>query len=63
MISANATQAPGDGCRGYRGNRAGDGILFRHTLSPGEYVLICMATAPDGRSHIEHGMAQQLTVH
>lgn len=32
------------------------------TFTPGEYVLACMVTAPDGRSHIEHGMIQQVTV-
>jgi hypothetical protein len=31
-------------------------------FTPGEYVLLCMATAPDGRSHIEHGMARQVTI-
>ena len=31
--------------------------------SPGEYVLVCMATAPDGRSHIEHGMVKQIRIH
>ena len=36
--------------------------FFETTLTPGEYVLICMTTAPDGRSHIEHGMIQQITV-
>lgn len=28
----------------------------------GEYVLMCMATAPGGRSDIEHGMIRQITV-
>ena len=37
-------------------------VFFEANLTPGEYVLICMATAPDGRSHIEHGMIQHLTV-
>jgi hypothetical protein len=35
---------------------------FETNLTPGEYVLICMVTAADGRSHIEHGMIRQLTV-
>ena len=35
---------------------------FETELGPGEYVLLCMATAPDGRSHIEHGMIRQVTV-
>lgn len=37
--------------------------FFEANLSPGEYVLVCMATAPDGRSHIEHGMTKQFRVH
>ena len=37
--------------------------FFEADLSPGEYVLVCMATAPDGRSHIEHGMVKQIRVH
>jgi len=37
-------------------------VFFTTTLTPGEYVLVCMATAPDGRSHIEHGMMQQLHI-
>lgn len=36
--------------------------FFEADLPPGEYVLACMATAPDGRSHIEHGMIQQIRV-
>lgn len=30
--------------------------FFEADLTPGDYVLVCMVTAPDGRSHIEHGM-------
>lgn len=37
-------------------------VFFATSLTPGDYVLVCMATAPDGRSHIEHGMIQQITV-
>ena len=36
--------------------------FFEADLTPGEYVLVCMATAPDGRSHIEHGMIRHLSV-
>jgi hypothetical protein len=35
---------------------------FETDLAPGEYVLFCMATAQDGRTHIEHGMMQQIRV-
>ena len=37
--------------------------FFDANVSPGEYVLVCMTTAPDGRSHIEHGMIRQIAVH
>ena len=40
----------------------GMSAYFDTTLTPGEYVLFCMVTAPDGRSHIEHGMIQQLRI-
>jgi hypothetical protein len=30
-------------------------------VTPGEYALFCMATAPDGRSHMEHGMIRQIS--
>ena len=30
-------------------------------ITPGDYALFCMATAPDGRSHIEHGMIRQIS--
>lgn len=42
--------------------RPGMQVFFDADLTAGEYVLICMTTAPDGRSHIEHGMIQQITV-
>jgi hypothetical protein len=35
---------------------------FNTDLAPGEYALFCMATAQDGRTHIEHGMIQQIRV-
>ena len=35
---------------------------FDADLTPGEYALFCMVTAPDGRSHIEHGMIRQIRV-
>lgn len=37
-------------------------VFFEADLTPGEYVLACMATAPDGRSHIEHGMIHQVSI-
>lgn len=35
---------------------------FEIDLTPGEYVLLCFVTAPDGRSHFDHGMIQQIRV-
>jgi hypothetical protein len=40
----------------------GMATFFEANLSPGDYVLLCMATAPDGRSHIEHGMVKQFRI-
>ena len=37
-------------------------VFFETDLTPGEYVLVCMTTAPDGRAHIEHGMIQQIRI-
>ncbi len=36
--------------------------FFEANMSAGEYVLLCMATAPDGRSHIEHGMVKRFRI-
>ena len=35
---------------------------FEVELSSGDYVLLCLVTAPDGRSHTEHGMIQHLRI-
>ncbi len=35
---------------------------FEAELTPGDYVLLCFVTAPDGRTHVEHGMIQQIRV-
>lgn len=40
----------------------GMSAYFDADLTPGDYVAFCMVTAPDGRSHIEHGMIQLLKV-
>ncbi len=52
----------GTGAGGIAAIRPGMEVFFTTTLTPGEYVLACMATAPDGRSHIEHGMIQQIRI-
>jgi hypothetical protein len=35
---------------------------FEVDLTPGEYVILCFVTAPDGRSHAEHGMIQHVRI-
>lgn len=35
---------------------------FEVDLTSGEYVLLCLVTARDGRSHMDHGMIQQISV-
>ena len=52
----------GTGAGGIAAIGSGMESFFEADLSPGEYVMVCMATAPDGRSHIEHGMIRQITV-
>ncbi len=50
------------GAGGIAAIRPGMDVFFETNLTPGEYLLVCMATAPDGRSHIEHGMIRQISV-
>jgi hypothetical protein len=52
----------GSGAGGIAAIAPGMQAFFEANLTPGEYVLACMATAPDGRSHIEHGMIRQVSV-
>ncbi len=52
----------GTGAGGIAAIAPGMASYFEADLTPGEYVLLCMATAPDGRSHIEHGMIRQVSV-
>lgn len=64
----NASEPPpsleslGTGAGGIAAIRPGMEAFFDADLAPGEYVMMCMATAPDGRSHIEHGMIRQISV-
>ena len=37
-------------------------VFFETDFIAGEYALVCMTTAPDGRSHIEHGMIRGLSI-
>ncbi len=52
----------GSGAGGIAAIRPEMEVFFEANFTPGEYVLVCMATAPDGRSHIEHGMIRQVSV-
>ena len=52
----------GTGAGGIAAIAPGMESFFEADLSPGDYALVCMATAPDGRSHIEHGMIRQVSV-
>ncbi len=45
-----------------RGARPRMEAYFDRDLAAGDYVLFCMATAQDGRTHIEYGMMQQIRV-
>jgi len=35
---------------------------FEVDLTSGDYVLLCLVTAPDGRPHTEHGMIQHIRI-
>ena len=50
------------GAGGIAAIRSGMEVFFATALTRGEYLILCMATAPDGRSHIEHGMIKQVRV-
>jgi hypothetical protein len=52
----------GTGAGGIATIAPGMEMFFEANWTPGEYVLVCMATAPDGRSHIEHGMVRQIRI-
>lgn len=52
----------GTGAGGIAAIHPGMEAFFEADFTPGEYVMVCMATAPDGRSHIEHGMIRQISV-
>jgi hypothetical protein len=52
----------GTGAGGIASMAPGMRGFFEANFTTGDYVLVCMTTAPDGRSHIEHGMIQQLSV-
>ena len=41
---------------------AGETAALTQRLEPGRYLLLCFVDAPDGRSHIEHGMLRTFEV-
>jgi hypothetical protein len=41
---------------------AGEEAALTQQLEPGRYLLLCFLDAPDGRSHIEHGMLRTFEV-
>lgn len=55
-------ESMGTGAGGIAAIAPGMESFFETDFTPGEYVMVCMATAPDGRSHIEHGMIRQVAI-
>jgi hypothetical protein len=41
---------------------AGERSALTQQLEPGRYVLLCFLDAPDGKTHIEHGMLREFVV-
>ncbi len=41
---------------------AGEEAALTQRLEPGRYVLLCFLDAPDGKTHIEHGMLREFVV-
>jgi hypothetical protein len=41
---------------------AGENASLTEQLEPGRYVLLCFLDAPDGKTHIEHGMLREFVV-
>ena len=53
---------PASAIGGVSSMRAGSDGYFEVDLTSGDYVLLCLVTAPDGRSHVEHGMIQHIRI-
>jgi hypothetical protein len=53
---------PANAIGGVSSMTAGSDGYFEVDLTPGDYVLLCLVTAPDGRSHVEHGMIQHIRI-
>jgi hypothetical protein len=41
---------------------SGEEAALMQRLEPGRYVLLCFLDAPDGKTHIEHGMVREFVV-
>jgi len=53
---------PANAIGGVSSMTGGSDGYFEVDLTPGDYVLLCLVTAPDGRSHVEHGMIQHIRI-
>jgi len=40
----------------------GERVTITRRLKPGSYTLLCSVPAPDGKTHLEHGMHREFTV-
>ena len=54
--------APANSIGGVSSMTTGSDGYFEVDLTPGDYLLLCFVTAPDGRSHVEHGMIQHIRI-
>ena len=53
---------PANSAGGVSSLAANTEAYFEVDLTSGDYVLLCFVTAPDGRSHTEHGMIQHIRI-
>jgi hypothetical protein len=53
---------PGSVIGGVNAVAPGVEAYFELDLTPGNYLLVCFVTAPDGRPHVDHGMIQSIHV-
>jgi hypothetical protein len=53
---------PANSVGGVSSLAANTGAYFEVDLTSGEYVLLCLVTAPDGRPHTEHGMILHIRI-
>jgi hypothetical protein len=53
---------PANSIGGVSSLAANTNAYFEVDLASGDYVLMCLVTAPDGRPHTEHGMIQRIRI-